>query len=116
MLNSNIIRVWGSIIIITDTSDHHNLLCPFSSRTGGKPIPLQSKLRALLRRIYYMSHEITYTCSSTLMPIIYQLQNRSTAKLFLKGICRRFTQGVRPETTKLSPFNATMFDLNPLIL
>ena len=53
MLNSNIYKGWQSIKYITDKNYHHNLLCPFSSRTGGKPIPIRSKPRVHQRRIYY---------------------------------------------------------------
>ena len=39
---------------ITAKNYHHNLLCPFSSRTGGKPILIRSKPCVHLRRIYYI--------------------------------------------------------------
>ena len=51
MLNSNIYKGWRSILYITD-KNYHTLLCPFSSRTGGKPIPIRSKPRVHLCRIY----------------------------------------------------------------
>ena len=61
---------------ITDKNHHHNLLCPFSSRTGGDIF------------LYGVIHAFTYVVFTTSTPVVFD---------------RRIPLGLRKETPSLKP-------------